>query len=190
MVTQINTTLPPAPRPTTPLSAPQLPWTCTPLQESPRLSKLAGCHVLMKLDLLQPSGSFKSRGVGNLCLKALQPTPITSPTDQTYTPLKKVKFYSSSGGNAGLAAVSAAKMLGCDALVTVPMSTTALMISKIRAAGGEVVQAGASLKEADEHLHELMKTEVQKAAERGIREKAIYCPPFDHPDIYRKLYCD
>ena len=38
----------------------------TPLVESPKLSKLAGRQVLLKLDNLQPSGSFKIRGIGNL----------------------------------------------------------------------------------------------------------------------------
>ena len=38
----------------------------TPLIESPKLSNLAKKQVLLKLDNLQPSGSFKIRGLGNL----------------------------------------------------------------------------------------------------------------------------
>lgn len=38
----------------------------TPLIESPKLSVLAKKQVLLKLDNLQPSGSFKIRGIGNL----------------------------------------------------------------------------------------------------------------------------
>ena len=38
----------------------------TPLIKSPKLSKICGREVLLKLDNLQPSGSFKIRGIGHL----------------------------------------------------------------------------------------------------------------------------
>lgn len=38
----------------------------TPLIESPKLSKLTGRQILLKLDNLQPGGSFKIRGIGHL----------------------------------------------------------------------------------------------------------------------------
>ncbi len=40
----------------------------TPLLESTPLSKLLGIPVLLKMEALQPSGSFKNRGIGHLCL--------------------------------------------------------------------------------------------------------------------------
>ena len=50
------------------------------------------------------------------------------------------------------------------------------MIAKIRAAGAnDVVQHGATWREADEYLRE----EVIKRDEKGV-----YVPPFDHPDIW------
>lgn len=124
----------------------------------------------MKLDNHQPSGSFKSRGVGNLCLKAIRSRPPSSSP-------KPIRFYSSSGGNAGLAAVTAARSLGCECTVVVPETTTQLMINKIRAAGGEVLQHGESWGEADEYLRALMDME-------GDVEEGVYCPPFDHEDIW------
>ncbi|MEJ2675280.1 MAG: pyridoxal-phosphate dependent enzyme [Acidihalobacter sp.] len=39
----------------------------TPLFESPVLSELAGRSVWLKLEALQPPGSFKIRGVGHAC---------------------------------------------------------------------------------------------------------------------------
>ncbi|KAI7039200.1 hypothetical protein KC352_g46721, partial [Hortaea werneckii] len=48
------------------------PWRKTPLVESANLSKAAGCRIFLKLDLLQPSGSFKSRGIGAFILSTLQ----------------------------------------------------------------------------------------------------------------------
>ncbi|KAF8443609.1 tryptophan synthase beta subunit-like PLP-dependent enzyme [Terfezia claveryi] len=156
-------------------SSQQPPWITTPLLYSKGLSDAAGCQVYMKLDNHQPSGSFKSRGVGNLCLKAFQSrSPAPSPCSPSSKPLK---FYSSSGGNAGLAAVTAAHSLGCTCTVVVPETTTQLMMDKIRAAGGEVLQHGESWGEADEYLRALMKMEADT-------EEGIYCPPFDHEDIW------
>lgn len=109
------------------------------------------------------------RGVGNLCLRALQRRQPGSPP---------IRFYSSSGGNAGLAAVTAARNLGSEATVVVPESTTQLMKDKIKAAGAEVIQHGESWIEADEYLRTLM------APGDGELEQGVYCPPFDHPDIW------
>jgi L-serine/L-threonine ammonia-lyase len=39
----------------------------TPLVLSNALSKLTGKNIWLKLDALQPSGSFKNRGVGFAC---------------------------------------------------------------------------------------------------------------------------
>ena len=43
----------------------------TPIIKSAKLSKLAGREVLLKLDNLQPPGSFKIRGIGNLVQKGV-----------------------------------------------------------------------------------------------------------------------
>jgi L-serine/L-threonine ammonia-lyase len=85
-------------------------------------------------------------------------------------------FYSSSGGNAGLACVVAAVTLGCAATVVVPISTNPLTKEKIREAGAaEVIQHGASWKEADTYLRDsILKNDPD----------AVYVPPFDHEDIW------
>ena len=60
-----------------------------------------------------------------------------------------VHFYSSSGGNAGIAACHAAKFLGRPCTVVVPMTTNAMMIKKIKDAGAqEVIRHGASVMDA------------------------------------------
>ncbi|KAJ4109023.1 catabolic L-serine/threonine dehydratase [Fusarium oxysporum] len=48
----------------------KLPWIRTPCLLNPQLSRVAGCNVYLKLENLQPSGSFKSRGIGNLMTQA------------------------------------------------------------------------------------------------------------------------
>src|SRR5271168_830552 len=79
------------------------PWIKTPCIASESLSAAAGCQVFAKLDLLQPSGSFKIRGVGNMIWQTVQ---------RFADPSRPLHFYSSSRGNAGLAAATAAKRLG------------------------------------------------------------------------------
>ncbi|MCJ1397133.1 catabolic L-serine/threonine dehydratase [Xylographa trunciseda] len=141
------------------------PWIETPLLESAALSKAAGCRIFLKYENLQPSGSFKSRGIGNLILSSIRARP-TSP----------LHFYSSSGGNAGLACVTAARSLSYPATVVVPLSTSAFMVTKIRAAGATaVVQVGASWAEADAHLREHVLAQ---------DPHGVYVPPFDHPAIW------
>ncbi|KAJ5785623.1 tryptophan synthase beta subunit-like PLP-dependent enzyme [Penicillium pulvis] len=149
------------------------PWIETPLIESATLSKLAGCKIFLKLELLQPSGSFKSRGVGNLILSA-----IKNPANKN----KAVHLYSSSGGNAGLAAVHAARDLNCACTVVVPHSTKPMMINKLRSAGAtDVVQHGASWFEADTYLRESFIEKQPSPEENAVN---VYVPPFDHPDIW------
>jgi L-serine/L-threonine ammonia-lyase len=93
---------------------------------------------------------------------------------------EKIHFYSSSGGNAGLACVCAAVSLGVPATIVVPMSTTPYMMSKIRAAGAaEVIQMGTSWAEADAHLREVV---VPEASAKG--QTPVYVPPFDAQDIW------
>ncbi|KAJ5947108.1 L-serine dehydratase [Penicillium verhagenii] len=149
------------------------PWIETPIIESSTLSKLAGCRIFLKLELLQPSGSFKSRGVGNLMVQALK-NPATKS--------KTVHFFSSSGGNAGLAAIHAARELNCACTVIVPHSTKPMMIAKLHAAGAtDVVQHGASWFEADTYLRETFIENQPPASENAAN---VYVPPFDHPDVW------
>ena len=129
-------------------------------------------NVYMKLENLQPSGSFKSRGIGNLCLQALLQS---TPEDATNT-----HFYSSSGGNAGLGCVHAAVALGSQSTVVVPLSTSEYMIGKIREAGAsQVIQQGRSWAEANAHLENVVMPE---ARTRGIN--AVYVHPFDQEEIW------
>ncbi|KNG49233.1 farnesyltransferase alpha subunit [Stemphylium lycopersici] len=135
----------------------QNPWVQTPLRES----------VFLKLETLQPSGSFKSRGIGNYILRRLEEFPKGT----------RPHIFASSGGNAGLAAVHSARALNLDCTVVVPTSTAPLMVAKLRAAGAyDVIQYGAAWKDADAYLKEEIIPNAQT--------ETIYCPPYDHPDIW------
>ncbi|KAI7785481.1 hypothetical protein LA080_006902 [Diaporthe eres] len=155
--------------------SPPRPWIETPCVYSAPLSRVAGCKTYLKLENLQPSGSFKSRGIGNLMVRAVEATnsPSTSAED--------VHFYSSSGGNAGLACATAAATLGRPATVIVPKITSQLMIGKLRELGADVVQIGENWAAADRHLREVAIREFERA-HPGSR--AVYVPPFDHQDVW------
>ena len=127
---------------------------------------MSNSRIFLKLENLQPSGSFKSRGIGALLLHSLLINEDQGP----------IHFYCSSGGNAGLACVTAARTLDCPATIVVPFSTKPLMIAKIKNAGAyEVVQRGANWKEADTYMREiLLKNDIA----------GVYVPPFDHPEVW------
>ncbi|GAB0134085.1 hypothetical protein EsDP_00002470 [Epichloe bromicola] len=142
---------------------PKLPWTNTPCALSPQLTRIAGCNIHLKLDNLQPSGSFKSRGIGNLMTRAV----ATSKGD--------VHFYCSSGGNAGLACATSAVALRRPATIVIPMTTSELMKNKLLDLGVEVHQTGKNWAAADEYL----RAELLAKDPHGV-----YVPPFDHPHVW------
>ena len=133
-------------------------------------------QIYLKLENLQPAGSFKSRGIGNFLRSSL----IARGNNDTSNKQKLTHFFSSSGGNAGLGCVHAAVTLGSPATIVVPMNTTEYMKSKIRTAGAtDVIQHGASWAEADQYLREVV---FPKAEQKG--ESAVYVHPFDHPKVW------
>ncbi|WVF73121.1 hypothetical protein IAT40_007940 [Kwoniella sp. CBS 6097] len=144
------------------------PWIETPLVESPVLSRLAGCRIFLKLENLQPSRSFKSRGIGNLVLKAVQSNP---------TPEIPQTFYAPSGGNAGLACVVAATSLGQRSIIVVPEITPKKLIDKLYVNGAaKVVVYGQNIAEADRYLKKHL---------LALDPHGVYVPPFDHPNIWQ-----
>ncbi|KAJ5096094.1 Tryptophan synthase beta subunit-like PLP-dependent enzymes superfamily [Penicillium alfredii] len=149
------------------------PWIETPLVESACLSRAAGCRIFLKLENVQPSGSFKSRAMGNQILSHLRNPAYAN---------RPVHFYASSGGNAGLAAVCAARSLGYPCTVVVPVSTKPLMLEKLRAAGAaDVVRHGETFSEAGEYMREV----IMKNGSPGEEDVAkIALHPFDNQPIW------
>ncbi|KAL2870878.1 putative L-serine dehydratase [Aspergillus lucknowensis] len=135
------------------------PWITTPLIESTTLSTLANCRIFLKLENTQPSGSFKSRAMGAQILSHLN-NPLNAG--------KRVQFFASSGGNAGLAAVCAARSLGYPCTVVVPVSTKALMVEKLVKAGArEVVRFGETFAEAGEYMRDVVMKKPSKDEDGG-----------------------
>ncbi|XP_019622791.1 PREDICTED: L-serine dehydratase/L-threonine deaminase-like [Branchiostoma belcheri] len=131
----------------------------TPLLESHPLSKHAGITVYLKLENVQPSATFKIRGISHLCQKALKEGAK--------------HFVCSSGGNAGLAAAYSARKLGVPATIIVPESTPTFTVERLRGEGATVEVVGKVWDDSNQHTLKL-------AEQPGF----VYIPPFDHPVIW------
>lgn len=116
-------------------------------------------EVWLKMDALQPSGSFKLRGVGRLVQQAAQNGAR--------------EIVCASGGNAGFAAAYAARALGLPVTIVLPESSSAAVAELIAARGAQVLRHGAVWDEAHCFASAL-------AEERG----AAYVHPFDHPLLF------
>ncbi|PVZ42735.1 pyridoxal-phosphate dependent enzyme [Pseudomonas sp. CC120222-01a] len=130
----------------------------TPLIESRPLSLAAGRSVWLKLDALQPCGSFKLRGVGHAC--------------EVHHARGARHFVSSSGGNAGLAVAYAGRKLGVPVTVVVPETTTERAKELLRLEDAKVVVHGSSWQEANELALTL------------VGEGDAFIHPFDDPLLW------
>ncbi|KAH7632989.1 tryptophan synthase beta subunit-like PLP-dependent enzyme [Sordaria sp. MPI-SDFR-AT-0083] len=159
-------------------SEPPKPWVETPLIYSAQLSNTAGCNIYLKLENVQPSGSFKSRGIGNMMLRST----LSSSSEETP---QKNHFFCSSAGNAGLACATTAHTLACPATIVVPTSAREPVLRRLRQLGASVVIHGSSWFEADTHLREVvMPASALADSSDGEKVKQVYVPPFDHEDIW------
>lgn len=131
----------------------------TPLFESRALSNASGRSIWLKLEAVQPPGSFKIRGIGLAC--------------QEYARRGARRFISSSGGNAGVAVAYAGRKLGVPVVVVVPETTSETAKAKIQQEGAEVIVHGATWDEAN------------ALASSMIRESDAFLHPFDDPLIWQ-----
>ena len=136
----------------------------TPLIESAPLSRAAGRPVWLKLEALQPPGSFKIRGIGAAC--------------EHYAKQGANRFVSSSGGNAGLAVAHAGRHLSIPVTVVVPETTSERAKQLLKLEGAEVIVHGASWQEAN------------ALAQSLLDETDAFLHPFDNPLLYMLLHSD
>ena len=131
----------------------------TPLLKCYPMSKRLGRDVWLKMEAMQPSGSFKMRGMGYKAVREAERGAR--------------KFVSSSGGNAGLAVAYAGLQLGIPVTVYVPESTGSHAIDNLALFGASVVVTGQHWAQAHE--------EAQKELEA---EGTVYFHPFDDEEIW------
>ena len=130
----------------------------TPLIQSLSINNEIEANIWLKMEALQPCGSFKARGIGHAC--------------KQYIAGGATKFISSSGGNAGLAVAYSGRCLGIPVTVVVPKTTKKEAIELIKLQDAEVIINGENWNEA--HLHALSL----------IKENSAYIHPYDDPYIW------
>ena len=133
----------------------------TPLFGSGPLSRELGVSVWLKMEALQPVGSFKLRGIGAACQESVE--------------AGATRLLCSSGGNAGLAVAYCGAALAVPVDVFVPRTTPERMREAIRAMGGTVTEWGDSWDDAHAHALQLA----------GDFESAAYIHPFDDARIWK-----
>ena len=131
----------------------------TPVFESMLLNSKLNKSVLFKMECFQPVGSFKIRGIGNLCQREIR--------------MGKSCLISSSGGNAGYAVAYAGRILNTPVKVIVPETAPPAVQELIKSQQAEVIVHGKVWDES--HL---------KALDIAKSINGAYISPFDHPLIW------
>ncbi|CAG5118757.1 unnamed protein product [Candidula unifasciata] len=124
------------------------------------MSRSSGFQVYLKLENLQPPGSFKLRGISHMIQKATQQGTCEH-------------VYCASGGNAGLAAAFASHQLNIPCTIILPSSTPRFIADQLRNLGAEVRVHGDVYDEAK-----------QLAQELGKQPDSLYVPAFEHPALW------
>jgi threonine dehydratase len=135
----------------------------TPLRTSAWLSATAGGPVLLKLESVQPSCSFKIRGAFNALLRLIEAHPEPSGRPVVVT---------ASAGNHGRAIAFAAEALGLRTIVFTPASAPRTKRDAIRRHGAELRDEPATYDDAE-----------QAARAHARACGGLYISPYNHPDV-------
>lgn len=127
--------------------------------------------VLFKQENCQPSGSFKLRGIGHLIGQSVEAIDALGKS--------KTHVFSSSGGNAGLAAAYSSRFYNVPCTVVLPKTAKASVVEDLKLYGADVHLMGDHWGEADNYL----RNEVIKKLDPNVG--AIYCHPFDDAIIWQ-----
>jgi threonine dehydratase len=132
----------------------------TPLRHSAWLSDASGARVLLKLETLQPTFSYKVRGAVNAVLRLVETAASPGP-----------RLVTASAGNHGRALAHAAAAAGLNVTVFAPRHAPQTKLDAIRASGADLRLC----RDYDE-------------AERSAKEEeaagdALFISPYSHPDV-------
>ena len=131
----------------------------TPLRRSTWLSDLTGGEILLKLETLQPTCSYKIRGAVNAVQRLVEsgagPPPLVT----------------ASAGNHGRALAQAAADAGIGLTVYVPERAPRTKLEAIRALGADLRPC----RDYDDAE--------RRAKAHGRRGDALYISPYSHPDV-------
>jgi threonine dehydratase len=128
----------------------------TPARRSEWLSDLTGADVHLKLEVLQPTSSYKIRGAFNAALRLKGP---------------HLRLVTASAGNHGRALAFAARELGMPLTVFLASNAPRAKVDAIRAAGAEL-RPCADYDEAE-----------RQAKAHAARGDALFISAYSHPDV-------
>lgn len=131
----------------------------TPVESSRFLTEVLGSTVLLKLENLQRTGSYKIRGAYYRMSRL---------TEQE----RARGVVAASAGNHAQGVAFAARELGIAATIFMPFGVALPKLQATRNYGADVVLGGNTVEEP-----------LQAAAEFAARTGAVLIPPFDHPDV-------
>ena len=131
----------------------------TPMESSRYLAELLGSPVFLKCENLQRTGSYKIRGAYNRL-------------SQLTAEERARGVVAASAGNHAQGVALAARELGIDATIFMPIGVALPKLSATRDYGAEVVLTGHTVSEP-----------LAAAAAFAIETGAVLIPPFDHIDI-------
>ncbi|CAN5417682.1 threonine ammonia-lyase [soil metagenome] len=133
--------------------------TRTPVQDSRALSQIAGVDVWLKCENLQRAGSFKVRGAYVRMARLTQAERARG-------------VVAASAGNHAQGVALAARLLGIDAVVYMPVDAALPKLAATREYGAEVRLIGTSVDEA-----------LAAALAESERTGAVLIHPYDHRDV-------
>ena len=131
----------------------------TPMESSRYLSTILGTPVFLKCENLQRTGSYKIRGAYNRLSKLSDAE-------------KARGVVAASAGNHAQGVAFAARELGIDATIFMPVGVALPKLQATRDYGAQVILRGHTVAEP-----------LLAAAEYARETGAILIPPFDHPDV-------
>ncbi|XP_076921785.1 threonine dehydratase biosynthetic, chloroplastic-like [Bidens hawaiensis] len=124
-----------------------------------KFSERLGVGVWLKREDTQPTFSFKLRGAYNMMAKLSKKQLAQG-------------VICSSTGNHALGVTLAAKTLGCNVVIVMPVTTLRFKWESVKRLGAMVVLKGDSYDEAQAY-----------AKKRGARENRTFIPCSDYPDV-------
>ena len=130
----------------------------SPLVYSDSLSGTLGTQVFLKLDSLQPGGSFKIRGATNA-------VALLSEDE------RRRGVVAASSGNYGTALALAAQRAGIKATIVLPENAPSVKVERIRRAGATLLRHGDHYGDSEQ--------EAARLAEQGL----VLIHPFDDPRV-------
>jgi len=135
----------------------------TPLEASPRLADESGAaEVGLKLELLQPTGAFKTRGAHNKVALVAAEAPDAA-------------LVTASTGNHGIAVATAAARHGMRLTVLVGASISPGKLERLRALESDICTVQVFGRSSDD-----AEVEARRRDEEGI---ATYVHPYNDPDV-------